>query len=253
MLFYMTEIRKRAIAWAHDHDKVCASFTSRPVHLSRHFCVIEMPLDLPDSAITGTPEMLLKSHENLDADGWSKDKTIRPVSGQRVQLMLCMIREEALELKLRPPAPDLEAKAGRILRKLKSTWQSIPSHMKYDSAQQRAGQIKTAMILHSLRLEYLCTEFLLHTLLAISSKISRERLLLTAHEIVNTVLLPIRKRDLLHSHRADMEWAVSGVIPEIPEPAHEIPILPQPKGQNRNRGVRIMQGDLPDPTGLQKM
>ena len=29
MPFYMVEIRKRAIAWAHDHDKVCASFTSR--------------------------------------------------------------------------------------------------------------------------------------------------------------------------------------------------------------------------------
>lgn len=27
--FYMIETRKRAIAWAHDHDKVCASFTSR--------------------------------------------------------------------------------------------------------------------------------------------------------------------------------------------------------------------------------
>lgn len=27
--FYMAEIRKRAVAWAHDHDKVCASFTSR--------------------------------------------------------------------------------------------------------------------------------------------------------------------------------------------------------------------------------
>ena len=29
MPFYMAEIRKRAIAWAHDHDKVSASFTSR--------------------------------------------------------------------------------------------------------------------------------------------------------------------------------------------------------------------------------
>ena len=29
MPFYMVEIRKRVIAWAHDHDKVLASFTSR--------------------------------------------------------------------------------------------------------------------------------------------------------------------------------------------------------------------------------
>jgi len=86
--------------------------------------------------------------------------------------------------------------------------------MKYDPAQQWADQTVTAMILQSLRLEYLYTEFLLHTLLASSSEISRERLILTAHEIVHIVLLPMRKRDLLHSHRADLEWAVSGEISE---------------------------------------
>jgi hypothetical protein len=68
------------------------------------------------------------------------------------------------------------------------------------------------MILQSLWLEYLYTEFLLYTLLASSSEVSRERLLLTAHEIVNIVLLPTRKRDQLHSYRTEMEWAVSGVI-----------------------------------------
>lgn len=86
--------------------------------------------------------------------------------------------------------------------------------MKYDTAQQWAGQTKTAMILQSLRLECLYTEFLLHTLLASSSEINREKLIRTAHEIVNIVLQPMRKRDLLHSHRADMEWAVSGEILE---------------------------------------
>ena len=70
-----------------------------------------MPLDLPDSAIIGTPEMFRKACENLDADGWGKDRTVRLVSGQRVQLMLCIIREEALELKLGPPVPDIEANA----------------------------------------------------------------------------------------------------------------------------------------------
>lgn len=70
------------------------------------------------------------------------------------------------------------------------------------------------MILQSLQLECLYTEFLLHGLLASSSELNRERLITTAHEIVNLVLLPTRKRDLLHSHRADMEWAVSGEISE---------------------------------------
>lgn len=206
--FYMAEIRKRAVAHAHDLDKVCASFTSRPVHLSRHFCVVEMPLDIADSALMGTPEMLLKARQNLDADGWGKDKAVLHVSVERARLLLCIIREEALELKLGPAASNMEAKAGRVLRKLKSTWQSVPSHLKYDTAQHWAGQTRAITILHFLRLDYLYTEFLLHNLLASSSELSRESVLKTAHEILKTVLLPTRKRGLLHSHRADHEWAL---------------------------------------------
>ncbi|KAJ5641720.1 hypothetical protein N7490_005720 [Penicillium lividum] len=213
--FYLVEIRKRAIAWAHDHDKVLASFTSRPARLSRHFCVIEMPLDLADSVLMGTDEALFKARENLDADGWNKDKAILPVSGHRAQLMLCMIREEALELKLGPAALDLETKADVrcILRNLKSTWQSIPSHLKYDTTKQWTGQTKNGMMLLALRLEYLYTEFLLYTLLACYCETSRERLIITAHEIVSIVLSPTRRRDLLHICRAEMEWTVSGDIP----------------------------------------
>lgn len=60
----------------------------------------------------GEPEMLLKARQNLDADGWSKDKAVLPVSVSRARLLLSMLREEALELKLGPAASNLEAKAG---------------------------------------------------------------------------------------------------------------------------------------------
>jgi hypothetical protein len=86
--------------------------------------------------------------------------------------------------------------------------------MKYDTAQQWGDQANPVLVLLGLRLEYLYTEFLLYTLLGPSSRISRESLITTAHEIVNLVLLPTRKRDLLHSHRADMEWTVSSKNPE---------------------------------------
>lgn len=60
----------------------------------------------------GEPEMLLKARQNLDADGWSRDKALLPVSVQRARLLLSIIREEALELKLGPATSNLEAKAG---------------------------------------------------------------------------------------------------------------------------------------------
>lgn len=71
-----------------------------------------MPLDIADSALMGAPEMLLKARQNLDADGWNRDKAVLPVSVERARLLLCIIREEALELKLGPAASNLEAKAG---------------------------------------------------------------------------------------------------------------------------------------------
>lgn len=86
--------------------------------------------------------------------------------------------------------------------------------MRCDTAQQWADQTKAAMI-HFLRLEYLYTDFLLNTLLASSSEISRESMLITAQEILKAVLLPTRKRYLLHGHRADMEWAVSGEVSKV--------------------------------------
>lgn len=60
----------------------------------------------------GSPEMLLKARQNLDADGWSKDKAVLPVSVSRARLLLSVLREEALELKLGPAASNFEAKAG---------------------------------------------------------------------------------------------------------------------------------------------
>ena len=86
--------------------------------------------------------------------------------------------------------------------------------MKYETAPHWGVQDSPVIMLLGLRLEYLYTEFLLHTLLGPSSRISHESLITTAHEVVNLVLLPTRKRDLLHSHRADMEWTVSSKNPE---------------------------------------
>ena len=77
--------------------------------------------------------------------------------------------------------------------------------MKNDTARKWEMSVDSVMILHSLRLEYLYTEFILHTLLASTSEVDREALIITAQEVVNLVLLPTRKRNLLQSHRADME------------------------------------------------
>ncbi|KAJ5702426.1 hypothetical protein N7488_009974 [Penicillium malachiteum] len=206
MPFYLAEIRKRSIAWAHDHDKALANFMSRPVRLSRHFCVFDIPLDLPDTVVMGPIEEFIKARESLDENGWNKDRVMLPVSRQRAQLMINMIREEALELKIGPTVPDLEVKAARVLQKVKSAWDSIPSHLKFINSKSQHSKFEHAT--YALKLEFLYTEFLLHTLLAPFNGLNCENLMKTAHEIVNLALLPTRRRDLLRSHRADMEWVL---------------------------------------------
>lgn len=108
----LSQLLYRGKCYSKLHKLYTDSNWYRPARLSRHFCAIQLPLDLPDSAIMGTTELFLKACEKLDKNGWNTEKVVFPASRQRVQLMLCMIREEALELKLGPVGPDLEGKAG---------------------------------------------------------------------------------------------------------------------------------------------
>jgi hypothetical protein len=85
--------------------------------------------------------------------------------------------------------------------------------MKYDTAQHLEVEASPTIILQGLRLEYLYTGFLLHTLLGPFSRMNRESLIITAHEVVNPALSPTQKRALMCSHRADMEWTISGKVP----------------------------------------
>lgn len=108
----------------------------------------------------------------------------------------------------------IKALTRRVLGTLRSTWQSIPPHLKFDAARQKHDLSRGAILLQSLRQEYLYTEFVLHTILANFSEEGRVSLIKTAHEVLNLVLLPTRKRDLLQSNRAEMEWTVSGIVYE---------------------------------------
>jgi hypothetical protein len=83
----------------------------RPPRLSRHFCSVDLPLDLDDSVLTGPSEALQEAVAKLDVNGWNTEGAYRPVVRQRMNLLLCPIREEALELTIGPAMPDVESKA----------------------------------------------------------------------------------------------------------------------------------------------
>lgn len=105
--FYLQQFRKRALAGAHELDKGLATFVGRPPHLSRRYIGLDPPLDLPSSAIMGTPEALAAAIARLDSNGWNTEGRIYPITRTRAVAMLIGVREEALELSFGPHNDDV--------------------------------------------------------------------------------------------------------------------------------------------------
>jgi hypothetical protein len=108
---YLVELRKRVIALAHERDKELATFVGRPPHLSRRYCTVDLPLDIPDSAILGPVENFEAARARLSENGWSEDVMAHPAARLRAILLLSIIREEVLELSLGPPKPNMTQQA----------------------------------------------------------------------------------------------------------------------------------------------
>ncbi|KAK5163384.1 uncharacterized protein LTR77_010757 [Saxophila tyrrhenica] len=210
---YLVEIRRRIISWAHDHDKVGACFTSRPPRLSHHFCAFDLPLDIPDSAITGPAEALREAAANLDEHGWNTQGEIYRGARLRVTLLFSPIFEEALELKnghTTRSTPELVVKARDALERISLTWQSIPQQIRFaaNHAQRLTDEDTPIVMTQALRLHYLFIEFILYTVLANAGESEHERVIATAHEVVSLVLLPTRQREAMDSRRSDIEWTL---------------------------------------------
>ncbi|PYH90285.1 hypothetical protein BO71DRAFT_334810, partial [Aspergillus ellipticus CBS 707.79] len=109
---YLVELRKRVVtALAYERDKELAAFVGRPPHLSRRHYAVDLPLDLPDSIVTGPVEQLEAARAKLDDNGWSGDVMVNPVSRLRVIVFLSMVREEVLVLSLGPRMPNTAQQA----------------------------------------------------------------------------------------------------------------------------------------------
>lgn len=108
---YLIELRKRVVATAHELDKGLATFVGRPPHLSRRYCTMDLPLDLPDSIIIGPIEQFEAALAKLDENGWSGNPMVNTAARHRAMALLSVIREEVLELSLGPQRPGLAQSA----------------------------------------------------------------------------------------------------------------------------------------------
>jgi hypothetical protein len=230
---YLQEYRKLAMAKVHELDKYFATFVGRPPRINSRFTGLGLPLDLPDSATSGSPEVFAAAVARLDDKGWNRDGLIHAATRIRTVAILLELREEALELSLgsqtndvswqsrcvacprRPPntkpsssIPTLTFFNRDLLSKSASTWASLPSHVKYTPSSWTALPPATVIALLSLRLESLYTEFILHKLLVNQNPANRSLLIEISHFILSLVLAALNQRTILLKHRIDLEWSV---------------------------------------------
>ncbi|KAL6828780.1 hypothetical protein J3E69DRAFT_329690 [Trichoderma sp. SZMC 28015] len=205
---YLVELRKRAMALSHELDKSLATFVGRPPRLNKSYCTIQLPLDLSDSVIVGPAELLALQISRLDGDGWNKDMCVHPASRQRAIVWLSSIREEILELSLGTITQDLVHEAQEILTRASSTWETMPHFMQYEPSLWGRTAPSTIIMLLSLKLEYLYSKFLLYKMLVNQSSSHRHALIQISHETLGLVLSVMKKRDVIGSHRIDLEWTI---------------------------------------------
>ncbi|KAF3055355.1 hypothetical protein CFAM422_013166 [Trichoderma lentiforme] len=205
---YLVELRKRAMALSHELDKSLATFVGRPPRLNKSYCTVQLPLDLSDSVIVGPTELLALQISRLDGDGWNKDMSVHPASRQRAIVWLSSIREEILELSLGTVTQDLVHEAQEILTRASSTWETMPHFMQYEPSLWGRTTPSTIIMLLSLKLEYLYSKFLLYKMLVNQSSSHRHALIQISHETLGLVLSVMKKRDVIGSHRIDLEWTI---------------------------------------------
>ncbi|KAJ5287250.1 hypothetical protein N7478_002936 [Penicillium angulare] len=193
---YLIELRKRVIALAHEHDKELSTFVGRPPRLNQKYFTFDLPLDLPDSIITGPVEQFEAAKANLDKNGWSHEVMVRPASRLRALLLLSSAREGVLELSLGLSEKNIAQEARRLLAELASAWEKIP-HKPYEQLLSGTLSACAMWVVVGSWFKYLYTEFLLHKLLISQNEGNRDKMIRISHAILQLALSLFRKNDVI--------------------------------------------------------
>jgi chromatin structure-remodeling complex subunit RSC3/30 len=108
--FFLGELRRGSFAAAYSTDKSISTFLGRPPRISIRYSSCRPPYDLTDEELMAPPEVRERAIAALDPAGWNRKGLIYRQTYARIKHMNSVIREEALELSLGPPAPEPEQK-----------------------------------------------------------------------------------------------------------------------------------------------
>jgi hypothetical protein len=194
-------------------DKYTAIYNGRPPRLTRHYCRLQVPLDLSDAQLMLDGEDLANAIANLDKQGFSRTGAIQRCTFQRLFVSDALITEEILEISL----GALELSTDEILRRVDSIekkaaerWDSLPEFLKLDDRpffDARRPPIEL-LYLASIRMDVHFHHFLLQrTLIKKVPGSGSEKLLAISREMLGFALRMINNKEIFR----DFQW-VSCVV-----------------------------------------
>ncbi|KAK5111350.1 hypothetical protein LTR62_005190 [Meristemomyces frigidus] len=137
--FFLAETRRRTYMKTYCLDMAVSSLFDRPLRLSRRFSDIQLPLDLPDAAVTAPPDELGAAREHLSPDGWNTTGAYNPASFLRMRVITAQIKEEILEHTFALSTPQSRERLRALSARNQESWASYPWHLRYTSTCWSSG------------------------------------------------------------------------------------------------------------------
>lgn len=167
--FFMAELRKRLFICAYESDKYDAAFSGRPPRLTRHYCRLQLPLDLTDAQTMSDGLELDNAVNDLDNEGWNQSGTIHRSTFARLFATNASITEEILELSLGNLGhPDIIQRAAEIEARTNKHWEDLPDFLRietHDIGSSRRSPLEL-LFLTIIRLNHLDHRFMLQRTLS---------------------------------------------------------------------------------------
>ena len=206
----MAELRKRLFICAYNNDKSSAAFAGRPPKLSRHYCRLQIPLDLTDAQTMSEGVELQAAIAEMDEEGWNQKGVVQRGTFARISATNALITEEILEISLgHMPFEEITRRAADIEARALRSWDELPDFLRVNVSDPWSSQRSPLELLFlvSIRLASLDHHFLLQRTL--SKKTPREvagpniSLLSVCSEIFSVVGMTVDNKDYFRDFQID--------------------------------------------------
>ncbi|KAF2027170.1 hypothetical protein EK21DRAFT_102720 [Setomelanomma holmii] len=208
--FFMSELRKRLFICAYDNDKYLAAFSGRPPKLTRHYCVLQIPLDLNDAQTMSQGKELEEVVNDLDGKGWNQQGKVQRSTFARLSATNALITEEILELSLGNLSRDeVHRRAAEVEIRTDESWNELPDFLRIDVGDTWTPR-RTPLELLSLaivRLNHWDHHFMLQRTLSknvnVNPGIPNIRLLSVCTEMFDFIVLLVGNKDHFRDFQVD--------------------------------------------------